>query len=161
VIAFLTWIESSALGDFMRESSAWTYAIVNLTHILGIATLFGSILVLDLALVGVLRHASLATLAGAIPPVAGSGLALAAVSGLGLLASNATEYEGNPFFLIKFPLIALGILNAVVVTRSRSWRAVGFRELTSAEQHHLAWLGGTSLVCWSGAITAGRMIGYW
>ena len=50
------WLQASALGHFMRESSVWTYAIVNLTHILGVASLFGSVLVLDLRLVGVGRR---------------------------------------------------------------------------------------------------------
>ena len=49
----LSWAEASALGHLMRESGAWTYAVVNLAHILGIATLFGSVLVLDLRLLGV------------------------------------------------------------------------------------------------------------
>ena len=44
------WLQGSALGHFMRESGAWTYAIVNLAHILGVASLFGSVLVLDLRL---------------------------------------------------------------------------------------------------------------
>ena len=29
------------------------------------------------------------------------------------------------------------------------------------EVRQLAWMGGVSLICWTGAITAGRMIGYW
>ena len=34
------WMQGSSLGHFMRESGPWTYAIVNLCHIIGIATLF-------------------------------------------------------------------------------------------------------------------------
>ena len=49
----LTWIEQTGLGHMMRESGPWTYAIVNVAHILGVATLFGSVLVLDLRLLGV------------------------------------------------------------------------------------------------------------
>jgi len=32
----LVWMEATALGHFMRESGPWTYAGVNLTHILGV-----------------------------------------------------------------------------------------------------------------------------
>jgi hypothetical protein len=49
-------IEASPLGRMMRESGPWTYAVVNLAHILGIASLFGAILVLDLRLLGVGRN---------------------------------------------------------------------------------------------------------
>ena len=37
----MAWMEASTLGHFMRESGPWTYAIVNLAHILGLATLWG------------------------------------------------------------------------------------------------------------------------
>ena len=52
---FLAWMQASALGVAMRESGVWSYAVVNLFHILGVSTLFGSILVLDLRLLGISR----------------------------------------------------------------------------------------------------------
>ena len=50
---FMTWLEGSTLGHLMRDTGVWTYAVVNLTHILGVASLFGAILVLDLRMLGV------------------------------------------------------------------------------------------------------------
>lgn len=158
---FLTWIESSALGHFVRESGPWTYALVNLAHILGIGTLFGSVLVLDLALLGAWQRTALPTLAHAVAPLARAGFALAATSGIALLSSNATEYQCNPFFMIKFPVIAIGLANAVAMNRSGAWRALGHRELSRHEERRLAWTGGASLACWTAAVAAGRMIGYW
>ncbi|HXD72335.1 MAG TPA: hypothetical protein VN628_01295 [Vicinamibacterales bacterium] len=145
----------------MRESGTWTYAIVNLAHVLGIATLFGSILVLDLRLIGIGRRVPLAPLSLSIGPVAAAGFVIAATTGVGLLATKATEYVGNPFLLIKFPAIALGLLNVAAVRSSAAWRAQYTRELTPAEQRYLQVLGGISLICWLTAITAGRMIAYW
>jgi hypothetical protein len=157
----MTWLEASTLGHFMRESGPWTYAIVNLAHILGIASLFGAILVIDLRLLGVWRRVPLAALADTAPTVAACGLAIALVSGTGLLATKATEYVGNPFIYIKFPAIALGILNAIAVRRSVAWRARSLRALTPAETRRLAWMGGLSLASWLTAIAAGRLIAYW
>ena len=145
----------------MRESGPWTYAIVNLTHVLGIATLFGSILVLDLRLVGIGRRVPLAALSSAVVPVATAGFVIAATTGVGLLATKATEYVGNPFLLIKFPAIALGLLNVWILKRTGAWRAHRLRDLTASEQRQLAVFGGLSLLCWLTAITAGRMIAYW
>ena len=161
--AFLTWIESSALGDFVRESSTWTYPLVNLAHVLGIATLFGSVLVIDLALLAAWwkRSAAHPAVVNAAAPVAATGFAIAVTSGISLLSSNATEYIGNPFFMIKFPVIALAAGNALAVNRSRAWQAVGRRELTVGEIRQLAGMSAMSLICWIGAIAAGRMIGYW
>ena len=64
---------------------------------------------------GVWRRTPLAALADAAAPVAACGFVLAATTGVGLLATKATEYVGNPFIYIKFPAIAVGLLNAVAV----------------------------------------------
>ena len=154
-------MQASPIGHFMRESGPWTYAIVNLTHVLGISTLFGSILVLDLRLVGIGRRVPLAPLSAAVVPVATVGFLIAATTGVGLLATKATEYVGNPFLLIKFPAIALGLLNVGILKRTVAWRAHRTRDLTPDEQRQLAVFGGLSLLCWLTAITAGRMIAYW
>jgi len=158
---FMTWMQTSALGHFMRESGPWTYAIVNLLHILGVASLFGAVVILDLRLMGVWRGTPLAALAEAAAPVAAFGFALAATSGIGLLATKATEYIGNPFLYIKFPAVAIGVVNALVLNFSPAWHARGRRELSQRENRQLAWMGGTSLACWLTAIGAGRMIAYW
>ena len=158
---FLAWVQSSTLGVVMRESGPWTYGIVNLGHILGVSTLFGSILILDLHLLGLWRRVPVAALSRATVPVAQVGFTFAAITGVGLLSSNATEYVGNPFFAIKFPAIGLGLINVWVLSRLPAWRARAHRDLSRAEQRLLAIVGGISLGCWLTAISAGRMIGYW
>jgi hypothetical protein len=158
---FMAWIEASTLGHFMRESGPWTYAIVNLAHILGLATLFGSIVILDLRLLGLWRHTPLVTLADVAAPMAACGFAVAAASGIGLFATKATEYLGNPFLYVKFPAIAIGLINALILHVSPAWQARRTRELSPRERRQLAWMGATSLACWLTAIGAGRLIGYW
>ena len=158
---FMAWLEGSALGHAMRESGPWTYAIVNLSHILGISSLFGSLLVLDLRLLGVWRGIPLDILSRAVVPIARVGFAVAATTGVGLLATKATEYVGNPFLLVKFPAIAIGLINVAMLNRSAAWRARGSRELSLSENRQLAVMGGISLASWLTAITAGRMIAYW
>lgn len=157
----MAWVEASTLGHLMRESGPWTYAIVNLSHVLGVASLFGSILVMDLRLLGFWRQVPLAALATAATPVGAMGFAVASASGVALLTSNATEYVGNPFLIIKFPAIGLGLINVLALTRSRPWKARGTRELSRDEHRQLAVMGGVSLSCWLTAVAAGRMIGYW
>ena len=158
---FLAWMEASALGQFMRQAGPWAYAITNVTHVFGVAALFGSILVLDLRLLGAWRRVPLAPVATAITPVSVVGFAVAATSGICLLATTATDYDGNPFLLIKFPAIALGLVNVLVLQRSQPWRARAQRDLSRGEQRQLAVMGGVSLACWVTAIAAGRLIAYW
>jgi hypothetical protein len=157
----LIWIEGTTLGHAMRESGPWIYAIVNLTHILGVATFFGSAVVLDLRLLGLWRRVPIAPLASATVPVAVVGFAIAATSGSALIATKATAYLHNPFLYIKFPAIALGLVNVLVLSLSPAWKAHGSRELSRGERRQLAMMGGISLACWLTAVSAGRLIGYW
>jgi hypothetical protein len=158
---FMAWLQGSALGHAMRESGVWTYGIVNLAHILGVASLFGAVLFLDLRLLGVWRGVNLAAISAPTVQIASIGFVVAATSGVCLLATKATEYVGNPFVYIKFPAIGLGLLNVVALKSLSAWREHKARELSACEQAKLAIAGGISLFCWSTAIAAGRMIGYW
>lgn len=157
----MAWLQGSALGHAMRESGVWTYGIVNLVHILGVAALFGSLLILDLRLLGVWRKVALAAISEPTVPIATIAFFVAAASGVCLLATKATEYVGNPFLYIKFPAIGLGLLNVCVLNSSAAWRQRRTRALSAHEQSKLAVIGGISLFCWLTAITAGRMIAYW
>jgi hypothetical protein len=157
----MAWLEGSILGHAMRNSGVWTYGLVNLTHILGVSALFGSVLALDLRLLGLWRDVPLVSVSGTTLPIARVGFVVAVVSGVGLLATKATEYVGNPFLLIKFPAIAIALINVVVIERLPAWKARAVREPHGAERRQLAIAGAVSLVSWLTAVAAGRMIGYW
>jgi hypothetical protein len=159
--SFLAWLQYSVLGHAMRESGVWTYGCVNLVHILGVGSLFGSVLILDLRLLGLWKKIPLFAISKPAVPIAAAGFLTAATSGVCLLATKATEYAGNPFFYIKFPAIGLALLNVAILNCSAAWKEHRMRELTAGEQSKLALFGGLSLFCWLTAITAGRMIGYW
>jgi hypothetical protein len=158
---FLLWLEGSSLGHAMRNSGVWTYGLVNLTHILGVSALFGSVLVLDLRLLGAWRQVPLVSVSGTTLPIARIGFVIAIVSGIGLLATKATEYIGNPFLLIKFPAIAVALINVMVIERLSGWKARAVRDPTERERRQLAIAGVVSLLSWLTAVSAGRMIGYW
>jgi hypothetical protein len=157
----LQWIEATSLGHLMRESGPWTYALVNTAHILGVATLFGAVLALDLRLLGVRKRVRLSDLSSMITPIGMSGFAIAALTGAAMLATKATAYVDNPFLMIKFPAIALGLANVGALNLTRAWRERGTREPSRAERRQLAVFGGISLASWLTAVTCGRMIGFW
>ena len=145
----------------MRNSGVWTYGLVNLAHILGVASLFGSVLVLDLRLLGVWRTVPLPSIAGPTVPVATTGFVVAFLTGLGLLATKATEYEGNPFLLIKLPAIVVGMVNVGDRDVAAGVEGDGAARADPTERRTLAVCGGVSLAAWLTAVGAGRMIGYW
>jgi hypothetical protein len=161
VAELLVWLEGSALGHAMRNAGVWTYGIVNLIHILGVASFFGAVLVLDLRLLGFWRSLPLASIARPTVPIATTGFVIAATSGMCLITTNGSEYVGNPFLLIKFPAILFGLINVAILSRLPAWKARETRESTPAEQRQLSVFGAISLLSWLTAIGAGRLIGYW
>ena len=158
---FFRWLEHSALGVFTRSLGVWSYGVINLVHILGITLLFGSILILDLRLLGAWRQVPLAALSRPTTTMAQLGFVLAVCSGIPMLTVKTTDYIGNPFLLIKFPAIGLALLNVWLVHRTTAWREHRERDLLPAEQRRLAQGAAFSLAFWLTAITSGRMIGYW
>lgn len=159
--AILAWLEASALGEVLRGAGVWSYALINLAHITGVATLFGSILVLDLKLLGLFARAPLAAISVPTVPLAAAGMSLALVSGVCLLATNGSEYAGNPFLLIKFGAVLVGLLNLAVLHRLDAWRNRRAGAPSPRQRLQLAAAGGISLAAWITAVAAGRLIGYW
>jgi hypothetical protein len=159
--ALLVWLEGSALGELMRSSGVWTYGLVNLVHILGISTLFGSVLALDLRLLGLWRRVPLAAIERPTLTLAACGFAVAAASGVALVSTNGTEYVGNPFLVAKLWAIGLGVANVAAAQFLPAWRARAAEPHDLRQRLTLGVVGGTSLLCWLAAVTAGRMIGYW
>lgn len=157
----MAWLQASALGQAMRGHWVWTYGIVNLIHILGVSTFFGSVLILDLRLLGLRQRVPLASVSTLLVPISAAGFAVAACSGICLFATKATEYYGNPFLSIKFAAIGLGILNFIVLSCQPAWKGQKERDLTLSEQVKLKVAALVSLLSWLTTISAGRMIGYW
>ena len=157
----LTWLEGSALGQLMRTSGVWAYGVVNLVHILGIATLFGSVLAFDLRLLGLWRRVPLTVLERPTLTLAACGFAVAVASGVTLLSTNGSEYVGNPFLALKFTAIGLGLANIVAAQFLPAWRTRAAEPHGPRQRFALRLLGATSLVCWLSAVAAGRLIGYW
>lgn len=141
-------LEASGPAQFLRQSW-WAYPLLNIAHLLGLATLFGAILALDLRLLGCFRAAPLAGLEAVSTRVAAAGLALAVVTGLALFAVRAGDYVGMPVLWAKLGFVALGLVNAAGMRASGLARRLP--RLTAA----------ISITAWTGAIAAGRLIGYW
>ena len=161
LLDWLAWLEASALADFVRNSGPYTYGIVNLFHVFGIALLFGAIALLDLRLLGFWKSVPIGLLAKPVVPGAGVGLTLALLSGMTLFSVQATEYYYNPFLYLKFGALIFGIANVAALHSSLSWRAIENAEASSAGRVRLALGGAVSLTCWITVITAGRMIADW
>lgn len=141
---------------WLRRSGT-LYLLVNAAHIGAIGLLIGSIVPLDLRLLGVLKPTSLALLAPVLARTAAVGLLLAVLTGATLFTVRPQEYLENPAFVVKMGLLGAGAINAWLVRRGGAWaqvlqggRASGVLRCQAA----------VSLLLWTGCLIAGRWIGF-
>ena len=147
-------LEATALATALRHS-VWSYPLVNAAHIFGVALLVGSIVPLDLRLLGAWRSSALEPLWNVLNRTAAVGLALALVFGALLFITRATEYVASTLFATKMAVVGLAIANALILRRrmqtaSPNWQVPDHAGLAAA----------SSLVLWIGALTLGRLVGY-
>lgn len=155
-IAWAGWLEASALGEQMRDS-ALLYPLANLLHLSGLVMLLGSMLFLDLRLLGVAREFDLEALSRRLTPVAICGLLILMLSGLCLFAADGAPLAVNRLMQIKLLLVALGVVNALCFRRWWSAR------LPAWDDHppllgRLQALG--SLLAWFAVMALGRLLAY-
>lgn len=140
--AWAAWLEATALGAAARES-LWLYPVVSVLHILGIALLVGGIVAFDLRVLGAGREIPLPAAGRLILPLARLGFAAAVVSGVVMLAADASHLATNPAFLVKAVLLALAGAN-VALFHGHAQRdlaaPVGLLARASAAASALLWL---------------------
>jgi hypothetical protein len=99
-------------------------------------------------------------LARVLVPVAMTGLALAAATGLLLFSVSATKYAASGLFPVKLGLIALAVANALLLRRSPDWTLARIPELPGATTARLKAAGALSIGLWLAVILCGRFLAY-
>jgi hypothetical protein len=148
--------QESALGEVMR-SSLVLYPIVAILHIMGFAVLVGSIVSLDLRLLGLGRGIPIRPMARLVLPLARTAFAVALTTGFLLFSADAAHVVGNPAFQAKM-LLLLTALVTVVAAHAGPWRKLaswgdevpGGAKVTAT----------LSLGLWLSVVLCGRLIAY-
>jgi hypothetical protein len=144
-------------GAQWLRTSGLAYPFVNAAHILGIGLLLGSILPLDLRLLGLFNTVPLRVIGPFLSRAAASGIILAAPTGLWLFSVQPGDYLGNPAFRWKAGLLVLAIGNIVAQHLGPQYRVAvsGGRVGTMVRVHAAASVG-----LWLSVLIAGRWIGF-
>jgi hypothetical protein len=146
--SFFLWLEATSLSTWIREStSVWAFPAILSLHTIGMGFAAGFNAAVDLRILGFAPSVPLVELRRFLP-VMWTGFWINAVSGVLLLIAYPTKALTNPVFYVKLSFIALAL--------------VGVRLIGNAEPatRKLRLLAIASLVCWTGAITAGRLLAY-
>ena len=153
---FWTWLGQLPHAVLLQRSGT-TYLLVNAAHIAALGMLIGSIVSLDLRLLGRFRAVPLAVLGPFLSRMAAWGLGLAVVTGFLLFSVRPAEYADNIAFLCKLGLVAVATLNAWAVHAGPRWQRALAADQASMGLRLQA-LG--SIVLWLAAVVAGRWIGF-
>ena len=134
---FLLWLESTPLSVWMREEpSIWAFPFILSLHTIGLGFVAGINAVIALRILGVGGSMPIAELRRFLP-VMWASFWLNAVSGVLLLIAGGV------------------VLARFISTRVFVSDAAG--DAAAARMRPMAW---AALVCWGGAIVAGRLLAY-
>lgn len=172
------WMKSTALHSaIVHSTSVWP--ILETLHYLGLSLLFGGLLIIDLRLIGAIRHLSFREANGFIPMTL-TGFALNLTTGVLFMFGDPDRYWGNTSFQIKMALIAFAGVNALVFRRYLTPALPGMTShlATSGPQDTMNTSGSNvgpasnalrqwarlagllSLCTWVGVMVMGRLIPY-
>lgn len=142
------------LGDFARDN-AWFFTLGLILHFVGLCALLGTMLVIDLRVLGVARRMPVAG-ALSLLPLALAGFALNLLTGVVFFCFDPFGYWQNPAFKLKLLLIVAAGLNALffaAVARRTGVLGVGHEPAAMLKVS-----AALSLMLWFGTLLLGRLI---
>lgn len=153
------WLENTAIGVWTRESpSLWAYPTVLTLHTVGLGMLVGANAIIDLRLLGFAPRLPLPSLAP-LYRFMWAGFAINAITGVLLFVANATTKSTQPVFYLKLALIAAALVVTAAIRKAVA-RERSSPHDSAARAMSPARLAVVSLVLWTGAIAAGRLMAY-
>ncbi len=133
------------------RASPYAYPTLETLHIVGIALVFGTLWVVELAILGWLRGIDARQVARRVLPWTLTGFLLAATTGLTMFTTNVGDLIANPAFVLKMVLLFVAGTNAAVL------HARGAIDVTSRTTRLQV---GLSILVWLAVIACGRWIAY-
>ena len=157
MMAFLHQLENSGLSTWVRQSgSLWAFPGILLMHTYGMGIMVGIIAGIDLKILGLMPALPLAPLQKFLP-IVWIAFWVNAITGTVLLAADASMKLTNLDFGIKMAFIVLAVISQRMIQKRVFGAPDPDGKPLPANARMLAVM---SLVCWLGAITAGRLLAY-
>jgi hypothetical protein len=156
--ALWEWIEDSPLA--MEIGGGWMFPFFETVHVLAVTFLLGSLLMVDLRLMGLAGRVYPAQVMseGTVRWTWGAFL-IGVFAGVAMFITQPVHYVPNPAFQIKMVLLLLAGVNMFVLHRF-TWKTVGIWGTFGTPPLAARLAGGLSLVLWVGVMIAGRWIGH-
>jgi hypothetical protein len=153
---WLATLENSGLATWLRESNTiWAYPLVLTLHTVGLALLVGANWMLDLRVLGLMRHMAIADLQWTFR-VMWIGFWVNAASGALLFAADATTKGSTRLFVGKLALVVVGVV-VILLTKRALYPSGAAVAVPGSAARGLAL---ASIAIWVAAIAAGRFMAY-
>ncbi len=159
MLSICQWIFLTRLSVALRES-IWIYPILNVLHCVGILLVAGTIVVVDLRLLGFgVRRTPVSNVVGQVLPWTLSGFAFMLITGSLLAWSEPVKLYHSVFFPWKLLFMVTAGLNALFFHYG-IYRGVAAWDSASLTPARARMAGVISIACWICVIAAGRAVGY-
>jgi len=159
ISVILKWLEATALAGKIR-GSLYLFPLIESTHVLGLALVFGTIAIIDLRLLGIASTQRRVTrMWSDILKWTWAAFALTALTGALMFITNATVYYHNFYFRTKMLLLALTGVNMLVFDLTARRTLHSWDKAPSAPRAGKI-VAALSLAMWIGIIFMGRIIGF-
>ena len=154
------WIEVENWPISWEIGGTWLFPFIESIHVIAIAMVVGSILFVDLRLLGLaaMRY-SIRELTRELIPWTWGAFVFAAITGLGMFITRAASHVLNPAFQWKMVLLILAGAN-MAWFHLRIYRRLDEQAQSAASNLQLKVIGALSLALWSGVVLAGRWVGH-
>jgi hypothetical protein len=159
IASFLKWLEASAAAARIR-GSFFLFPLLESTHVIGLALVFGTIVIIDLRLLGIAStERPFERMASDILKWTWAAFALTAGTGALMFITNAHVYYHNFFFRTKMVLLVLAGVNMAVFELTARRRVQEWDTARAAPRSGKA-VAVLSIVMWIAIIFMGRIIGF-
>ena len=156
-MAFFEWLETLPTSQWVRESgSLWAFPMFLFVHTLGMSIVAGGSTFISFALLGLWPKGPIKPLER-LYPLMWWGFGVNLFTGVGLFCADATTRAINLDFWVKLVFVAAGVYVMVRTRKTIFGNPALDNGPLPANARTLAY---ASLVCWFGAIVAGRLIAY-
>jgi len=159
VLSICQWIHQTPLSIYIRES-IWFYPILNAFHCAGVLSVAGTIVVVDLRLLGFgMRRWPVSSVVRQVLPWTLGGFGFMAITGSLLAWSEPLRLYRSLFFPWKLVFLAVAGLNALIFHLG-VYRGVDAWDSAQLTPPRARIAGAVSILCWICVIAAGRAVGY-
>lgn len=152
-------VGNSGLGEWMR-TNVRAMPVVEALHVMAAATVMGTVLVVDLRLLGLpnLKRA-VTRVSGEMLHFTWAAFGLAVITGVMMFAANANTYYGNTAFRIKLLALAAAGVN-MAIFHFGAFRGVAQWDQNQAAPRAAKVAAALSILLWVGVIFVARWIGF-